>query len=120
MSYTKGNWHTFDNGSYFEIRSDAPDVDVLPWAAIGDVCASKYSQFGDLGSDNARRIVDCVNACSGMDDPAKEIAELSEQRDALLKELDVLANGYPGNGWDVGLVPRIESAKELIKSIMVK
>ena len=120
MSYTKGEWHTFDNGSYVELRSDVPDVDALPWTAIGDACASKYSQLGDLGNDNAKRIVDCVNACSGMDDPAKEVAELREQRDALLRELDVLANGYPGNGWDVGLVPRISSANALIKKITVK
>ena len=33
---------------------------------------------------NARRIVNCVNACAGMTDPAAEIAELKRQRDELL------------------------------------
>lgn len=36
---------------------------------------------------NARRIVTCVNACAGMEDPAAEIAELKRQRDELLKAL---------------------------------
>ena len=39
------------------------------------------------GEANARRIVTCVNACAGMDDPAAEIAELKRQRDELLAAL---------------------------------
>lgn len=34
---------------------------------------------------NAARIIACVNACTGMQDPAQEIAELRAQRDALLE-----------------------------------
>ena len=33
---------------------------------------------------NTRRIVTCVNACAGMDDPAAEIEKLRRQRDELL------------------------------------
>ena len=33
---------------------------------------------------NAERIIDCVNACAGMADPAAEIAELKRQLDELL------------------------------------
>ena len=35
-------------------------------------------------SANAARIVTCVNACAGMEDPAAEIDELRRQRDELL------------------------------------
>lgn len=35
---------------------------------------------------NAERIIDCVNACTGMADPAAEIAELKRQRDSLQLE----------------------------------
>lgn len=36
---------------------------------------------------NALRIVTCVNACAGMEDPATEIDELKRQRDELLAAL---------------------------------
>ena len=53
---------------------------------------------------NARRIVACVNACEGMEDPAAEIAELKRQRDELLAlaerlvqwDLDYPVNCYNG------------------------
>ena len=38
---------------------------------------------------NAARIIDCVNACADMTDPAAEIAELKRQRDELLAALGV-------------------------------
>ena len=38
----------------------------------------------EIEQANANRIVDCVNACAGMADPAAEIAELKRQRDELL------------------------------------
>ena len=37
-----------------------------------------------LGEANAARIVACVNACVGMEDPAAEIEKLRRQRDELL------------------------------------
>ena len=39
---------------------------------------------GDTGLADASRIVTCVNACAGMEDPAAEIDELKQQRDELL------------------------------------
>ena len=36
---------------------------------------------------NASRIVTCVNACAGMEDPVAEIDELKRQRDELLDSL---------------------------------
>jgi len=85
MNHTKGKWFSHDNGTYIELRSDCPDGELLSWTAIGDVCASKYSEVGDLGAENASRIVDCVNACDGMENPADEIAKLRKERDELLR-----------------------------------
>lgn len=39
---------------------------------------------------NAERIVACVNACEGMEDPAAEIAALKAQRNELLAALEEL------------------------------
>jgi hypothetical protein len=38
---------------------------------------------------NASRIVACVNACAGMEDPAAEIERLKAQRDELLRLLEL-------------------------------
>ena len=38
----------------------------------------------DPSEADVNRIISCVNACAGMDDPAAEIAELKRQRDELL------------------------------------
>ena len=120
MNHTKGKWFSHNNGTYIELRSDCPDGELLSWTAIGDVCASKYSEVGDLGAENASRIIDCVNACDGIDNPASDIAKLRRERDELLKELDVLSNGYHGNRRDVGLVQRLVSARKLVKKLKEK
>ena len=56
--------------------------------AIGDksglMTAIATSGYGVDTKANANRIVSCVNACAGMEDPALEIAELRKQRDELL------------------------------------
>ena len=39
---------------------------------------------------NAARIVSCVNACVGMEDPAREIERLKAERDRLLNVIRVL------------------------------
>lgn len=43
---------------------------------------------GDTGLADAGRIVACVNACAGMENPAAEITELKRQRDDLLAALN--------------------------------
>ena len=88
MSYTKGVWYSHDNGSYIEIRSSSPDMDALPWSAIGDVCSSKYCERGDVSDDNAKRIADCVNACDGMENPVDEIAKLRYEIAMLYRLID--------------------------------
>ena len=44
------------------------------------------------------RIVSCVNACAGMEDPAEEIAELKRQRDELLAAMKTIANSEEFHG----------------------
>ena len=51
---------------------------------IADTCASMCQGDIPLGGANANRIMTCVNACAGMDDPAAEIEKLKRQRDELL------------------------------------
>ena len=88
MSHTKGKWFSHDNGTYIELRSDCHDGELLSWTAIGDVCASKYSEVGDVMAENASRIVDCVNACDGMENPADEIAKLRYEIAMLYRLID--------------------------------
>lgn len=58
---------------------------------IANVLLPSYSEsarergYGETLA-NAERIIDCVNACAGMDDPAEEIAELKSKQDELVAE----------------------------------
>ena len=76
-NHTPEPWYWHENGSYCEIDSERD-------GQIGDSCASSCLGDIDLGRANACRIVACVNACEGMEDPAAEIAELKRQRNELL------------------------------------
>ena len=42
------------------------------------------------------------------------LGNVKAQRDELLEALDVLANGYAGCAWDVGLAPRIKKARAVV------
>ena len=75
--HTPEPWYWHENDSYCEINSERD-------GQIADSCASSCLGDIDLGRANASRIVTCVNACAGMEDPAAEIAELKRQRDELL------------------------------------
>ena len=70
-------WYFYENDSYCEINSERD-------GQIGDSCASSCLGDKELGRANANRIVTCVNACVGMEDPAAEIEKLKRQRDELL------------------------------------
>ena len=76
-NHTPEPWYWHENDSYCEINSERD-------GQIGDSCASSCLGDIDLGRANAARIVTCVNACAGMEDPAAEIDELKRQRDELL------------------------------------
>ena len=75
--HTPEPWHFYENDTYCEINSERD-------GQIGDSCASSCLGNKELGIANAMRIVGCVNACVGMEDPAAEIEKLRRQRDELL------------------------------------
>ena len=79
-NHTPEPWYWHENDSYCEINSERD-------GQIGDSCASSCLGDIDLGRANAARIITCVNACAGMEDPAAEIDELKQQRDELLDAL---------------------------------
>ena len=67
-----------------------------PWRAAGEHVFSvngrltiTYTNYGTESERlaNARRIVDCVNACEGMADPAVEIAALRAKHETVEAEL---------------------------------
>lgn len=53
----------------------------------GDICRARSPL-------DAARIVACVNACAGMDDPSAEIARLRAQRTELAKALRACVDNY--------------------------
>lgn len=89
MSHTKGQWVARD--SAIGVVSDADDQ------SFGMMLAVAYVEQYDRPEewvDNSRRIVDCVNACDGMENPADEIAKLRGERDAAIGELSRLADAF--------------------------
>lgn len=67
MKHTPGPWVCYKESVYFHD------------------CFGGFSLCGCPNpEDTACRIVACVNACEGMEDPAAEIDELKRQRDELL------------------------------------
>ena len=68
----------------------------------------KYAQRRIGDTANAARIVSCVNACTGMQDPAQEIAELRSQRDALLKAAKATLHDCP----DIDQIPSNEPGRD--------
>lgn len=89
MSYTKGKWVARD--SAIGAVSDANDQ------SFGMMLSVAYVEQYDMPDEweyNAKRIVDCVNACDGMESPADEIAKLRSERDAAVDELNRLADAF--------------------------
>ena len=81
MSYTKGKW--FVEESY--------SIDAI--AMLGKFNVQREVGARRAGSyDDAKRIVDCVNACDGMDDPLLEIARLRASVSELTRHLTACAN----------------------------
>jgi hypothetical protein len=67
---------------------DKNDEDNLFVFSKAKIC-NLYNTIGteyDEAEANAARIVACVNACTGMEDPAAEINQLKAQRDDLIKQ----------------------------------
>ena len=59
------------------------------------VVSSHYPHGVKTEDANAHRIVQAVNACAGMDDPAQEIAQLRADRAELFEMLKVLTGLFP-------------------------
>jgi len=72
MSYTKGAWKVGRGGYCVVSQEPVPEVN-------GSDAVEYYGGhlIGESMSEaNAKRIVECVSACDGMEDPADEIAKL--------------------------------------------
>ena len=80
MIYTKGVW-SVGRGGYCVVSTE-------PVPEVNGSDAEEYyggHLIGESMSEaNAKRIVECVSACDGMDNPADEIAKLRRDRNALL------------------------------------
>lgn len=75
MSYTKGKWfHHAPSGSQHTAGGYISTSEDRSEQAICHVYGGGFEV--DEYKANAKRIVDCVNACDGMDDPSYEIAKL--------------------------------------------
>lgn len=90
MSYTKGVWEV-GRGAYCVVSTETvPEVN-------GSEAVEYYGGhlIGESMSEaNAKRIVDCVNACEGMEKPSDEISKLRGERDAAMDELNRLADAF--------------------------
>ena len=64
MKHTKEPWEVIAVNDLYEIH-DVEDTYEIAWSVDSEV--------------NAKRIVACVNACAGMENPVEEIAELKKQ-----------------------------------------
>lgn len=87
MSHTKGQWVARD--SAIGVVSDADDQSFGMMLAVA--CVEQYD-MPDEWEYNAKRIVDCVNACDGMENPADEIAKLRSNVAMITSHLESCAN----------------------------
>ncbi len=89
MSYTKGVWVVDDRedlaGKFYS--------DDATGSIIGE-CQHYYLAPRSLEERkaNAKRIVDCVNSCDGMESPADEVAKLRQTIQMLTSHLESCAN----------------------------
>lgn len=71
----------------------------------GNTSGPFFVQSDEECEANARRIVSCVNACAGMEDPAAEITELKRQRDELFAVISTIAEEVPHRHGSRGNAP---------------
>ena len=96
-----GSQHTA--GGYINASADRGDDYICAVYGSGRPC--------DIVKANALRIVSCVNACAGIEDPEAEIAELKRQRDELLgliKAVTAHAVMVRVDGTDCAAIPYFE------------
>lgn len=106
MSYTKGAWKVGRGGYCVVSPNPVPEVN-------GSDAVEYYSGhlIGEsMAEANAKRIVDCVNACDGMDDPSYEIAKLrsfvvmlSNSLESCAKELTSMIDAHNEQSMEDGI-----------------
>lgn len=95
MEHTKEPWSVYSRDTFYP-GIETAEFSVVIWGYEGDE-AGVQGHTAEEALANARRIVDCVNACAGMADPAAEIADLrAKLADAVgaLKKIDRM-NDHP-------------------------
>lgn len=86
--HTPEPWVATRNCAYWEIGIE---VDGYYANRIGDVCATDpHNPDSGKQEANSARIVACVNACAGMDDPAAEISRLRADINSASNALRIL------------------------------
>lgn len=80
--HTPEPWALFEVGDGRPHLCPASDSDKMSILTIAEEDGVTFACV--YKDSDANRIVTCVNACAGMEDPASEIAELKRQRDELL------------------------------------
>lgn len=91
MSHTPEPWILFEVGDRFKHQCPASSdkTSILTTAMEDDVC------FGAVYNDeDAKRIVACVNACAGFENPEDEVSRLKAERNDLLAALTGLVDCY--------------------------
>ncbi len=90
MKHTPEPWVLFEVGERFKYQCPAAASDntsiLTTTEEDGVVWAAVYND------EDARRIVACVNACAGMENPADEIAKLKSERSEMLSALKEILN----------------------------
>lgn len=79
-----------------------------PWKILDGFPLQIYSQEGwficetytknrshDINVVNAERIIQCVNACAGMENPDEEIAQLKADKARLIEALEISTEHIP-------------------------
>lgn len=72
---------------------------------LGAICCSVYGADSDMAKANARRIVDCVNAMKGVDDPTDVVWSLQRMTYAakkMIEQLESIAEGIGGLDREIG------------------
>jgi hypothetical protein len=88
-------------------------IDVTHNVEDGQICAQKYSVLAPKERQaNAYRIVACVNACAGMEDPAATIKELRAFAGSILREKKPEPNGHTSHAL---LIAELQRTREALR-----
>lgn len=76
-----------------QVQQTAPMANAIYLLNAGGKCPATTG-CGQISEANARRIVACVNACAGIDDPANFIATVRAESAALAELLEIALDEY--------------------------